>query len=505
MATFDKKLNIPPKLSERLIACNNLPSLPAIVVKIMDASQQPDIGIADVADILQVDPALSAKLLKVANSPMYARQCEISNLRDALSLLGLDSSLAIALSFSLVSSLQSSTNATHIYDAFWRRSILSASIARELGAALKRSNIEDFFLTSLLQDIGILAVDSIEPDALTENCNSSHQSRIICEQKRWGLDHSDIGAWLLQLWHFPERIYNAVLHSHVLCNTPPKSNSVLFIQCINLSNRLSDIWLDEDNRETHLKDTFNSLKELFDFNQESFNQLINKIDTLLPEMSRLFEVALLDNKEREDVLNDAQQLLMENSINIIKKNDECQDQIKTLTEQAQNCEDASNKDHLTDVYNRKRIESLLDEEFFKSKAQKTPLSLAFIDIDDFKPINDTFGHLAGDKVLREIATFFAHNIRKQDIIARYGGDEFLLMLPNTNTDEACQLLKRISQELQALPGTEFDKNILKVSTSIGMATHMEKVNYGSPKDLINSADKALYSSKQSGKNTITSL
>jgi len=504
MAMFDKNLNIPLELSERLTACNNLPSLPAIVVKIVDASQDPDIGIADVADILMVDPALSAKLLKVANSPMYARQREISNLRDALSLLGLDSSLTIALSFSLVSSLQSSTNTSHIYDSFWRRSILSASIARELGLALKRSNVEDFFLTSLLQDIGILAIDSIEPDALTENCTRSHLSRMVCEQKKWGVDHSDIGAWLLQLWHFPERIYNAVLHSHIVCNTPPKSNNILFIQCINLSNRLSDIWL-EDDRETHLKETFNSLNQLFDFDQESFNQLINKIDALLPEMSRLFEVTILDSKERDDVLNDAQQLLMENSINIIKQSDECQNQIKTLTEQANNCEDASNKDHLTDVYNRKRIEDLLNEEFFKSKAQKTPLSLAFIDIDDFKPINDTFGHLAGDKVLQDIATFFSHNIRKDDIIARYGGDEFLLMLPNTNADEATQLLQRISQELQALPGTEFDNNILKVSTSIGMATHMEKINYGSPKDLINSADKALYSSKHSGKNKITSL
>jgi len=114
---------------------------------------------------------------------MYAKQGEISNLRDALSLLGLDSSLTIALSFSLVSSLQSSTNASHIYDAFWQRSILSAFIARELGLALKRSNVEDFFLTSLLQDIGMLAIDSIEPDALTENCKRSHSVRITCEQK----------------------------------------------------------------------------------------------------------------------------------------------------------------------------------------------------------------------------------------------------------------------------------------------------------------------------------
>jgi len=196
MATFNKNINIPPELSKRLSTCKNLHSLPAIVVEIMDASQNPEIGIADVAHILKVDPALSAKLLKIANSPMYTKKREISNLLDALSLLGLDSSLTIALSFSLVSALQSSSNSTHMYDTFWRRSILSAFIARELGIALKRSNVEDFFLTSLLQDIGILAIDSIEPDALSENCSLNHQNRIRCEQKKWGVDHSDIDAWL---------------------------------------------------------------------------------------------------------------------------------------------------------------------------------------------------------------------------------------------------------------------------------------------------------------------
>ena len=504
MAVYNKKLDIPDSLSEQLSLCNSLPSLPAAVIKIVDASRDPDIGIADVADIIKVDPALSAKLLKVANSPMYARQREISNLRDALSLLGLNSSLSIALSFSLVSSLQSTTNQTHVYDAFWKRSILSATIAREIGIALKRSNTEDFFLTSLLQDIGILALDSIEPDALTANCNLNHQNRKQCEMNKWEVDHADIGAWLLKSWHFPERLYNAVLHSHEESSTPANTNNTLFMQCIGLSNTLSDIWL-EDDREKLIKSAYASMNQLFSFSQEAFNELINKVDSLLPEMSRLFEVTLLSDTERDAVIEDARNLLLEHSISLIKKCDDHEKEIESLTEKSKSCEEASSKDHLTKVYSRKRIEGMLYDEFNKSRNNDIPLSLAFIDIDNFKPINDTFGHSAGDKVLKEIANFFSQNIRKEDILARYGGDEFLLMLPSTDSEEANQLLKRIIERLQDLPGTEFDGDIIKVTTSIGMATHMDKVHYNTPEELIHAADKALYTSKQSGRNTITTL
>ena len=117
-----KNISIPPDIEDFLSSCTALPSLPAVVINIIEASKDPDISLSDVAEILQVDPALSAKLLKIANSPLYAGRRNITNLLDALTLLGLNASLMISLSFSLVSSLSSSSDTGLNYDDFWKQS-----------------------------------------------------------------------------------------------------------------------------------------------------------------------------------------------------------------------------------------------------------------------------------------------------------------------------------------------------------------------------------------------
>ncbi|MDH5572152.1 MAG: HDOD domain-containing protein, partial [Gammaproteobacteria bacterium] len=215
-----KTTTIPPKVEKILASCSNLPSLPSVVIKIIDASKDPEIGIADVADILSVDPALSAKLLRIANSSMYSRRRKITNLREALSLLGLDAALTISLSFSLVKTLSNNSDSKNNYDIFWRRSILSATIARQIALKLQLPNLEDFFIAGLLQDIGILAIDCTMMTCMDSSCESNHLGRIHCEKNSLGVDHSDVGAWLLKSWDLPEKLYKAVLCSHTIYTTP---------------------------------------------------------------------------------------------------------------------------------------------------------------------------------------------------------------------------------------------------------------------------------------------
>lgn len=503
MSECRKQINIPAELIALLTSSADLPSLPAVVVRIIEASRDPEISLADIAEILRVDTALTAKLLKIANSPIYARPQSVSTLRDALSLLGLNASITIALSFSLVSSLSSNTSQSYNYDDYWRRSILSATIARQIGITLGKNNLEELFLASLLQDIGILAIDSVHLDDALEDCDKNHFSRIRCEKNRWGVDHSDIGAWLLKSWNFPEKLYNAVLCSHIRYTRPtPNSEDEVFRQCVWISGVLSEIWLDVD-RERIIAQHIDAIDDLLGLNREKFNTFLNTVDSLLPEMARLFEMTIINETKREEVLNNARTILMEQNLQLIQKHNEHQTQLKSLIEKTQHIEEEANRDHLTHSYNRKHIEELLELEFVYSSDRQRPLTLAFIDIDNFKPINDTYGHQAGDKVLQDIAYFFSRQIRKHDILARYGGDEFLLMLPNTKSIEAEVLLNRIIAVLEKMPGTLFNENYLKVSLSIGTATYSQSSEINSPENLISCADKALYLSKQSGKNQIS--
>src|SRR5690606_25489081 len=111
---------------------------------------------------------------------------------------------------------------------------------------------------------------------------------------------------------------------------------------------------------------------------------------------------------------------------------------------------------LTGVYNRSQLESVLEKEFETSSRHGWPLSIAFVDLDDFKKINDGWGHLVGDQVLRSFASTLQKHLRSSDIVARYGGEEFLIVLPGTDERSALGVMRRILTEVGQEPMTRVD-------------------------------------------------
>ena len=489
---------ISPELEKVLISCTNLPSLPAVALKIIDASKDPDISLHEISAIISSDPAISVKLLKIANSPLYSQRRTLNNLREALTLLGFNAALTIALSFSLLHSLGSN-------ETFWKRSIIAASIARILGIKLGVTKLEDLFLASLLQDIGILVMRCLEDSPYPEESQDlQHVERIDLELTALGLEHSLIGAWLLKHWNLPKYLVNSVMYSHSLNTDLPSQSKedISFHYGLNLSGVLADIWLD-DNREELLLSTFEASKKILSIDNEGFNEIVIEIDSILPDMSAIFEMSLVGDKEREHVLDEARELLLERSLHTIKKSEDDRRYIDSITDRVEEIEKESRLDHLTNVYNRQHIDKLLEIEYEESNINKWPLSVAFIDIDDFKSVNDTYGHLAGDEVLKSISSFFSKNIRQTDVLARYGGDEFILMLPGSTSDIAKSLLER----LLSLMKNELDLDVkdekFSVSVSIGLATHLGMNGFDKLKDVLAAADKALYQAKEQGKNCLS--
>ncbi|MCW8889039.1 MAG: GGDEF domain-containing protein, partial [Sedimenticola sp.] len=162
-------------------------------------------------------------------------------------------------------------------------------------------------------------------------------------------------------------------------------------------------------------------------------------------------------------------------------------------------------DALTGLHNRRYLDRRLEEEVTRALRYQHPLSCLFIDADHFKRINDTHGHGAGDSVLREIALRVKECLRASDIATRFGGEEFALLLPQTDAHEACTLAERIRQRIQDKAITIHGGESVAVTVSVGVApmrfeasTEVATVS----KQLLDESDRALYLAKASGRNRV---
>lgn len=156
-------------------------------------------------------------------------------------------------------------------------------------------------------------------------------------------------------------------------------------------------------------------------------------------------------------------------------------------------------DAVTGLYNRRAMREIGEYEIRRAKRLDLPIAVAMIDLDDFKEINDQFSHQVGDKVLKEVARLFRENIRNIDTISRYGGDEFVIIMPATNLQESRQAATRLKHILESTP-IGHDGNQFSITASIGLSAHDS--NPPDLDEMLRQADEAMYRVKNSGKNRI---
>lgn len=212
--------------------------------------------------------------------------------------------------------------------------------------------------------------------------------------------------------------------------------------------------------------------------------IVNQEHSLAPSRNRIKEIRLLNNS----IVDMADKLRQSN-----------QEKTRLHLQQTRALKQQTLRDPLTGLYNRRYIDEQLQQEIQRAIRYCHPLSIAMLDLDHFKTINDSWGHDSGDLVLVTLANYLKNSTRTADTIARYGGEEFLLMMPEATADESLQLLDRIREGIAALQ-IELNDVSVSVTCSFGMACIQEGTL--DDKSLLKKADDALYRAKRRGRNRV---
>ena len=197
--------------------------------------------------------------------------------------------------------------------------------------------------------------------------------------------------------------------------------------------------------------------------------------------------------------NELQQL----NTHMAEKNQELSKIVSRLEEANLKLAEMATSDGLTRLKNHRFFQEMLTANFSFAQRQGLALSLILLDVDSFKSYNDTFGHPAGDDVLRQVSAMLSRNVREHDIAARYGGEEFTLLLPATPRIDAVVVAERMRREIEAYPWS-----LRPITVSIGVATFDAIPNLSGPisaVELLAQADMALYHSKRHGRNQVTHI
>lgn len=228
---------------------------------------------------------------------------------------------------------------------------------------------------------------------------------------------------------------------------------------------------------------------------EAYQRLIKLLDESSAQAANILDI---HNQVLKDVLNIKQDNDMVQWI-YIERATEFLAQILIATDALLlTLKESVERDPLTGLYNRLAIDRILSKLWSNASMTKTPLTVAMLDIDNFKDINDRYGHVIGDELLKEVSTVIKTCLRDKDVVMRYGGEEFLILLPETESSEAKKPLERVRKRIEEGVYTEAR---IKITASIGAAVYPDDRPL-SMEEIVEFADAAMYAAKAKGKNKL---
>ncbi len=267
------------------------------------------------------------------------------------------------------------------------------------------------------------------------------------------------------------------------------------------------VFSEEDKQVFENEDMQNITKEVISTLKNEMEEVINNVENyqegIIKHHQKFQEVHKgIDDQTikqmLEKILQELEELKEQNN-NFKKKIEKQSHRIEKLEDELNSAKQEANTDFLTGLFNRKSFERALEDSFKDYKEKNYPFSFCMLDIDHFKNINDTYGHPFGDEVLKEIAQILKTYLRAKDIPGRIGGEEFGIIFPGIELQDAVKVVERLRKIIENR-GIPIDDNIVNITASFGVIEMNDSIN--SPAELVREADELLYKAKKNGRNRV---
>jgi diguanylate cyclase (GGDEF)-like protein len=475
-------------MMEKVLSCSTLPSLPGVAMKVLDLTRDRNVSIAALGEAVQLDPALSTKVLKTVNSSYYGLSTPCPSITRAMSMLGLNTVKSIVLGFSLVDFTKSLAGSASGFDlpAYWRRAVYSAAAARAVAKATRRCDAEEAFVAALVADIGVLAslaaLRGEYLEALTD-APEDHDEMVALERSRLGFDHAQVGKELATRWRLPGMLVASIAHHHNEAECAPAYMDM--VRCVVLG-RFAAGALTYRDAKRKLGSFLVKSGEWFSLSRDEARLLMQTTQVGANELSKLLDLKTGASADVESILADAQDQMVMTQVELQKQNEELARQTVT--------------DTLTGAFNRGRF----NQELARLTTESTrPMGILFIDADKFKSVNDTHGHGAGDAVLKELTKRVTVAAGEGAIVCRYGGEEFAVLLEGQGLDAAVKAGEAVRR---AVESSEFELSgygdglpTLAITISVGVSV-WEAGSGFTGAQVTAAADAGVYAAKKSGRN-----
>ncbi|HOW71867.1 MAG TPA: GGDEF domain-containing protein [Phycisphaerae bacterium] len=502
-------------LLERIQQADNLPSLPTVALQVLQLTQNDEFSILDLARIVQQDPALTSKLLRVVNSSLFGMSRRIASIQQAMVILGLRSVKVIVLSFSLVDIWRRERCEAFDYAAYWRRSLTMAVLARLLAERTDRSMAEECLVGGLLADIGILAAVHCAADLYLEadrRHRNTRQSLPDVERAVLGVSHEELTTTLLNQWGLPESLSVAVSSHHSPVDAPvaQTDSGPNLSRLLRAASILTDALL-SSNPVSQIRLAKKQVMDGIEMSLPDLDAILDEIDQHVRSTAQLFDLEIEQSVGYQEIqkaaLNRLAQLSMAAELERVQaahREQEAQRKVKELNAQNRQLVEKASTDVLTGIANRAALDERLEEECTRACTAREPIGVIILDLDRFKKLNDTFGHQTGDEALTMIGGVLRQVATDQQYPGRYGGEEFVLIVRGLSARQLRALAEDLRLTIAKLR-IPCKGHFVPITASLGVA-HMNPDDPGlTPREILKRADQCLYDAKNHGRNRVVCL